>query len=177
VVESTPLRVALYLDASALAKIILDCRDEKDGRKALRDYLNRVHKTLYTTPICFAETIGLLKRKFLQKNISKEEYIDAYKNLMIHFFPDRTGNRPINLEQVEPAEPETFKKAARIVEENKKIDFGDAMQIITLVEGMHSGFHRGPSAPLLITADKKLAKVAREKGAKAWYIINEPPPD
>ena len=52
-----------YLDASALIKLILDCQDEKPGREELRYHFNSESKPFYTTSICFAETIGILKKK------------------------------------------------------------------------------------------------------------------
>ncbi len=173
--ETQTLRVARYLDASALAKLNLDCSDEEPGREALRKYFNDKPKPFYTTPTCFAETIGILKRKhFYPKKgetpISEDEYIKAYEKLLILVYGEK-----LTIEEVNPAQPDIFQKAKKLVQKYK-IDFGDVMQIATLLHGRFSHFCAG-SQSLLITADKKLTNAAREEGADAWYCIEEAPPD
>jgi hypothetical protein len=44
---------------------------------------------------------------------------------------------------------------------------------------MRAGFASaalGQSKPILITADKKLAKAARVEGLRVWDVLNEPEP-
>jgi len=51
------------LDTSALIKLFL----EEDGSDVLRKYYN-VHSVFWTTALCFAETLGVLKREYVKKN-------------------------------------------------------------------------------------------------------------
>jgi predicted nucleic acid-binding protein len=51
-----------YLDTSAIVKLFV----AEDGSMALRSYLGQ-HAVLFTTSLCFAETLGVLKAKYLRK--------------------------------------------------------------------------------------------------------------
>jgi len=166
--ESQALRVARYLDASALAKLILlDCSDEEPGRQVLLDYFNNKSGQFYTTPTCFAETIGVIDKKLSQKPFKRKE---AYEKLN-----EMVWGNSVKLDDVKPKCADIFDEAKRIFE-TYNLGFSDTMQIVTIMHGNFSPFCAG-SQSILITADKKLANAAREEGADAWYCIEEEPPD
>ena len=189
--ESKALRVANYLDASALAKLVLDCPDEEPGRQELLDYFNNQYGQFYTTPTCFAETIGILKRKHFYSKPGKIGRLSKIAFYLLRFVikilmpargHNKKGETPISedeyikayegllvlvyggklaIDEVKPAQPDIFKKAKRLVKKYK-IDFADVMQIVTIMHGRFSHFCAG-SQSILITADGDLADAAREE--------------
>lgn len=160
-----------YLDASALVKLILlDCPDEEPEGEDLRNYFNNKPKPFYTTPTCFAETIGVIDKKFSQNIITSEQRKEAYEKLIIMVW----GNS-VKLDDVKPECADIFDVAKRIFE-TYKLGFSDTMQIVTILHGRFSDFCAG-SQSILITADKKLANAARTEGADARYCIEEELPD
>jgi hypothetical protein len=55
------------------------------------------------------------------------------------------------------------------------IDVSDALQLLTILKGEHSGLiHQ--SASVLLTADKGLAAAAAAVGVRAWNCAVEPAP-
>ena len=68
----------------------------------------------------------------------------------------------------------------RVLEEAERImkahdiDFVDAIQVVTVLQGKFSVFV-GDSASLFITADHSLAVAARERGASVWECHKERP--
>ena len=160
---------AHYLDASALIKLILDCQDEEPGRKELRNYFNSESKPFFTTSICFAETIGILKKK-QKKIISEDEYIQAFKKLMIMVFGNAIKRDDMNI-----AKPDIFNQAKKIVE-SYKLDFADALQIVTLKSGMFSHMC-GESQSIFITADNNLAKACINENIRVWNCVKTPKPE
>ena len=53
------------------------------------------------------------------------------------------------------------------------IDLIDSVQVVTVLHGRYSVFI-GDSRSLFITADRTLAKAAREEGARVWECSSEP---
>ena len=65
-------------------------------------------------------------------------------------------------------------EAEKIVKTHK-IDFLDAFQIVTIIQGKFRVF--GSESTILITADSGLAKAARAKNVRVWDCTSEPAPD
>src|SRR5258705_13046415 len=59
------------LDASAAVKLVL----QEPGSDNLRPYFQTGRHFLITT-LCLAEALGALKRKMLEKKLSRKEYFD-----------------------------------------------------------------------------------------------------
>ncbi|MFI0377351.1 MAG: type II toxin-antitoxin system VapC family toxin [Candidatus Thiodiazotropha sp.] len=153
-----------YLDTSALVKIFID----EEGSDVLKKYFND-HSVFHTTSLCFAETLGVLKAKYSRKNITEEVYLSASEELCIYAFNDT-----IQIDDISITEPNAYRKSKQL---SKKygIDLVDCFQIYTLLNGALSVL-TGDSEPIIITADKDLAKAAKKEGLRAWDILNEASP-
>lgn len=138
-----------YLDASAIVKLLID----EEGSDAVRSYLGP-HATWVTTSLCFAETLGVLKAKQVHKHISMEKYLGACEELMAHI-----RGQTITIEDVGLTERAVFDEV-EVLCERHALDLSDGCQLLTLRNGRLSRLE-GDSRPILVTADKKLAKAAR----------------
>lgn len=153
-----------YLDASAIIKLLID----EDGSAAVHSYLDS-HATRVTTPLCFAETLGVLKAKQVHGHISREQYLAACEELMAHI-----RGQTITIEDVGFTERAMFDEV-EILCQKHALDLSDACQLLTLRSGQLSSLE-GDSRPILVTADKKLAAAARNEGLRAWDCMHEAAP-
>ena len=157
-----------YLDASAIVKLLV----YETGCEGVRNYFNE-QSTFYTTSLCFAETLGILKSKRFHRkppdNITEDQYIDACNDLMAHISCESIG-----IDDIQISDREVFTEIENIVQKYS-LDISDAFQIYTLKEGYFSRLS-GESSPILITADERLAEVARNEGLRAWNCVKEPIP-
>jgi predicted nucleic acid-binding protein len=148
----------LYLDASVLVKLVFD-----------EDYSDRVRKYIFDpvcswricTSYCFAEALGVLKRKNQKKELSNKGYLVASRQLI----------RLVSQETLEIQEGEfyslnAFAEAERMVTAYE-IDFLDAFQIISVRESWSQLAKK--SQPILVTADRDLAKAAEKERIEFWY--------
>ena len=153
-----------YLDASAIVKLLI----EEEGSDAVRSYLGP-HATWVTTSLCFAETLGVLKAKQVHTHFSMETCHGACEELIGHI-----RGQTITIEEVGLTERAVFDEV-EILCEKHALDLSDGCQLLTLRSGQLSHLE-GDSRPILITADKKLAKAARSEGLTAWDCMHEPAP-
>jgi predicted nucleic acid-binding protein len=155
-------------DASALVKKYI----QEDGSDILRRYIYR-RPGGYTTPFCYFETLSVLKAKWLYdkkgKRISKAEYLKAAFDLTAWFASVSRDMKDVVFTDI------FVYKNVQDISERYSIDLSDAFQIISVKKGYYSPLVR-KSATLLVTADKKLAEVARSEGIRAWYFMDEPEP-
>ncbi|MBZ5524760.1 MAG: PIN domain-containing protein [Acidobacteriia bacterium] len=159
---------AHYLDASALVKLVADDADEMPGRDVLREYYHS-HSNRYATSYCVAETLSASKLKFVRGLIAEEEYIRYVRD-----FIDRIIGANLQIDEVPILSTLVSTEAERLIQKYK-IDFIDCFQIVTILYGQFR--HLGPdSKSILITADRRLAKVARAEGARVWECTSEPAP-
>lgn len=168
-VESRAVR-AVYLDASALVKLYVKEEDSDRLEKFVQKEANR-----YTTTMCFYETLNVLKRKWLKKQISKEEYLKTSLGITAWF-----SFQPRFEYDVDLLNRTDFYKVEEVVKKYD-LDISDAFQIVSVRDGPFSHLvdADAPGCPkntLLVTADKKLAEVARKEGIRSWFITEEPPP-
>ena len=159
------IRTHLF-DTSALVKLFFD----EDGSEAVRTYFY-THAVFWTTSLCFAEMLGVLKKKLLRKtdDLTKEDYIAISDELMGLF-----RNEKISIEEVDITEFEIFNEVEKIVKKYS-IDVSDAFQIVTLKTGFPATLARG-SQTTLITGDRGLAAAARNEGLKVWDCVKEQAP-
>jgi predicted nucleic acid-binding protein len=67
-----------FLDTSAMIKLVVD----EEGSAVIRGYQS-IGSVFWTTSICFAEALGVLKVKyFYRKEISKEKYLASTYDLV-----------------------------------------------------------------------------------------------
>ena len=151
-----------YLDASAIVKLFVD----EDGSQIIREYINK-HAIFHTTSLCFAEALGVLKAKyFYRKKISEEQYLRASTNLLIYVLQEA-----IKIKDIDIAHLDVIREVRELVKKYS-IDISDAFQIYSLKKGILSVFG-GDSQPILITADKKLAKAVKAEGLTVWNFLKE----
>ncbi len=136
------------LDASALVKLFIN----EDGSDTLKEYFNS-RSVFWTTSLCFAEVLGVLKRKYVsnKEDLTEEEYLAASEDMVAHI-----RNGTISVEEVDITKLEIFNEVEKIVEKYS-IDLADAFQIVSLKKGFPSSLS-GDSKTILITADKDLAE-------------------
>ena len=70
--------------------------------------------------------------------------------------------------------PKVFFEAHQLGEKHG-LDLSDALQLLSMKAGFGAVAY-GRSKPLLITADKKLAKAARAEDLRAWDVLKEHEP-
>src|SRR5204862_6246491 len=86
------------------------------------------------------------KRKWMKSALTVNEYLEAIHDLRIAAW----GNE-IEVQEYGLADPFIQKDVDRIVQ-TYRIDVSDALQLLTVLHGPHSGLV-GPSASVLVTAD------------------------
>ncbi len=153
-----------YLDASAMVKLII----HEKGSMKLKNY-TQTQSVFTTTFLCFAEALGVLKRKYLSKkeeHISLQEYNSAVYCLLGYM---RKGEKIQIDDNTDLRDREVSDEVEKLVGkyQEMKMDVSDALQIYSLRKGMFK-FTTGESKPILITADRKLADAARQEDLKVW---------
>ena len=152
-----------YLDASVMVKLFV----EESGHKTVRDFFKE-NTWFYSTNFCFTEALSVLKVKYLYRGeINQKQYIYALRNLW-----NLATNNNIRVENIDFSKQNTFSKCEEIIKRDN-IDFIDAMQIITIKNTFSLLKLGSDSEPLLITADSKLAKTARNEGVRVWSCLEE----
>ncbi|MBN2482877.1 MAG: type II toxin-antitoxin system VapC family toxin [Candidatus Omnitrophica bacterium] len=151
-----------FLDTSALIKLIV----KEEGSGPIRDYFKN-HSNFYTTAICFAETLGVLKTKCFYSNvISEKEYFSASYLLLAYL-----RNNSLSIKGDDIWDVNVYQEV-EFLSKQYSLDISDAFQLCTMKRGIF-GKLLGESQPILITADKNLAKAARAEGLKAWDCLCE----
>jgi predicted nucleic acid-binding protein len=152
-------------DASALVKVYTD----EDGSITVRNYFNS-EPNKYITPICYFETLNVIKMKrFYRKppnNITEDEYHKAGFELSAWFSASSK-----NLPDLDLVDPMTFPQVQSIARKYS-VDLSDAFQILSVKKGFAS-MMIGESQTILVTADDGLASAARSEGIKVWNVLKE----
>ncbi len=162
---SVPPSGACCFDASALVKVFTT----EQGGDAVRLFFQRGSPTKYVTPFCFYESMNVLKSKWLyQKQLTLDEYNAAAWNLAAWFqpltkYPDLDLGNPLVFSEV------------RKVATKYALDWSDAFQIVSVRDGFFAHLVNN-SQTLLITADKRLAEVARAENLRVWNCIETSSP-
>jgi len=160
-----PASGASCFDASALVKIFTS---EHDG-DAVRRHFREGSPTKYATPFCFYETMNVLKGKWLyQKQLTQDQYNVAARSLMAWFRP-LTKYPDLDL-----GHPLVFLEVQKIAQKHA-LDWSDAFQIVSVKDGFFARLVND-SQTILVTADRRLAAVARAEGLRAWNCIDEASP-
>lgn len=153
-----------YLDASALVKLVINEVDHAPVRLFFQSNVN-----FCATSLCLAEALGVVKAKWTYGRISEEEYFGATRELVINAWGGK-----IEINNVDLFSPEGLAPVEALGRKHT-LDLSDALQLHTILRGTYSVL--GPhSASVLVTADARLAKAAKEEGIRAWNCIAEPPP-
>ena len=156
---------ASCLDTSALLKLYVD----EEGSDIIRNFAEN-EPARYTTPFCYYETLNMLKVKWLYRGeITEDEYLKKSFSLTAWF-----SHVARNVNDIDFKDPSVFLEVQTLAKDNS-LDLSDAFQILSVMKEYFSPL-TGDSSTILVTADKKLASVARSEGLKAWYFMKEPAP-
>jgi predicted nucleic acid-binding protein len=160
----------LYLDASALVKLVADDADELPGRDAVRKYYWAHIAHVYSTSYSITEALSAFKVKYVRGRIAR----DLYKRYVREFLKLTIGSN-LRIDELQILSPVVRNEFERLID-TYDIDFLDCFQLVTIMHGKYRIFV-GRSKSLLITADKKLAEAARKENVDAWYCVDEPAPN
>ncbi len=156
---------ARYLDASTIVKLFV----HEPYSDIVQAFFESHPKPFNTTSLCFAEAFTVLKRKWLEKTLSLEEYLKATNRLRI-----AAWGKEIEVHDYGFMDPFVQKDVDEIVAKYH-LDVSDALQLTTLLKGPHSNLvHQ--SASVLITSDKGLTAAAVTEGVRVWNCSVEPAP-
>src|SRR5215813_3953019 len=155
-----------YLDASVLVKLVV----EEDGSNVVEEYMRRNYTAAFkTTSLCFAEALGVLKSKYVNRrrtdHIDEDTYLTAADELRAY-----VKNDPIELVDVGINDSAVFSEVEEIAR-RYSLDVSDAYQIVTIRKDHFSRFPK--ARPILITADTGLAKAARAEKLRVWDCITK----
>jgi predicted nucleic acid-binding protein len=157
---------AIYLDASAIVKIYVDEPHSPDVRSVFYSQ----PKPFNTTPLCLAEAFSVLKRKWTKADLTTDAYLEAANNLTI-----AAWGQEIEVQGYGFLDPFIQKDAEKIVKTHG-VDLSDALQLLTILKGQHSGLVN-QSLSWLITGDRDLTAAAVATGVKVWNCMEPAPPD
>ncbi len=155
---------ATCFDASALVKRYVD----EPGSDSLRAYWN-TQATRYTTPFCFYETLGVLKRHLLRGTLARDAYLRAATDLVAWFRASHSRVKDLDFTDIG-----VFSDAKELAVDSG-LDLSDAFQLLSLQAGYFAHLI-GDSATLLVTADEALARAARNRRLPVWDCLREAMP-
>ena len=155
-----------FLDASAAVKLVL----REHGSDRLLKYFNPAG-SFFITNFCLFETLGVLKRKMLKKEIVRDHYFKSCFLLLSY-----VQGRRLRIDELEISSYKTFRGAKKLAEQYS-LDLSDALQLVGLKYGKFSRFVQ-KSKPVLITADAALQAAAESEGLRVWNCEDaETPPE
>ena len=157
-------RYIIYFDASAAVRLVM----HEPGSDNVRPHFAE-HFRHYMTSLCFAEALGVLKRKMDRKQLSRDQYFDACFLLMSYLKEGR-----LHLDDTINISLETFMQAETLARKYE-IDLSDALQIITVKHGSFKNL-ACESKTVLATGDSGLAKAAEQEGLRVWNCEKSPIP-
>lgn len=158
---------ANFFDASALAHVFSRPRDNLTQK--IKPYFDQ-SATKYTTPFCFYEAMSVLKSNWkYKKKITLDSYLESARKLTKWY-----GTSSKIIKDLDFTDSMVFSNASEIAA-RYSLDLSDAYQIVSVQHGSFSRFV-DESATVLITADKELAKAARQEGLRVWDACSEDPP-
>lgn len=163
-----------YLDASAAIKLLV----QEEGTDTLQQYMEDPDHSsnLFMTSFCVAETLGVLKRKFLTEWIKEQGYEEAQQKYLeaCAAFIGQLEGKMIEVHDIPIADLNTYSKVDKLAKQYS-LDVIDAFQLVSLKEGFVAPLRGTSSECVLVTADDGLAKAARQEGLKAWDCVHENP--
>ena len=150
-----------YFDASAAVKLVAT----EAASDVVRAYFEAGGPFYITSP-CAVEVLSVLKvKRFYRNELTEEQYSLATYGFLAHL-RSRLKVRGPALDN-----SGAFWRSEELAR-RYDLDLIDALQLLTIK--IENGV--GPSKPLLITADDKLAKAARSEQIEVWDCIHEKAP-
>lgn len=149
VYNKDPMEVYLW-DASALVKVFIKEKGSGEAKKLFHS-LNASH---WVTEHTKAEILGVLKRKWLERKISDDDYVGFI--ITVYDYYTKLHICPVSLDNYN-----YLIEAISIIKKYNNIDLIDAAAIVGISHEILSIFDY-ESGSYLITADNDLAAVAQE---------------
>ena len=162
-----------FLDASAIVKLLAN----EVGSENLLKTFNR-GELFRSTWLSVAEAYGVLKRKWLKKEIEDSGYLNRMYLLNSYLRGKRIKLVEGSLDDINDftEAEDLFKKYSR-GSKNESIDLSDALQLVAMKKEFFPSMV-GKSALVFVTTDGKLEKAAINEGIKVWNCIHKSdPPD
>jgi predicted nucleic acid-binding protein len=159
--------LAHYLDACIAVKLVT----HEPGSDTILAYMkDKWACHFHITEFAFYETLSVLKRKWLNKDITKDNYLSAVFTLQAY-----TEGRELEIDSdFRLDHPQTVVRLRELVVKHE-IDFSDALQIYTVLNGKWQ--HTVPEwQPVFVTTDKALLKAAKAEGLRIWNPNDGDPP-
>lgn len=148
------------IDTSALVKFFVS----EEGSVNVRTYLGE-QGVVAVTAITLAETLGVLKMKWLRAELTQEQYLAASEELVVS-----VHNEAIQIDDsVSISAAETFASAESMCKKYQ-LDLADALQLVAMKDGFFAQL-KGDSKPIMVTADSGLATAARNEGLRVWNCL------
>ncbi len=154
-----------FFDTSAIIKMVLD----EPGSEKVNNILSSMDSQVFTSWILLSEALGVLKRKFLDKELCVHDYQNLVKKLF-RFIEDRSL-RPVDI-VVENEEAILQTNTFDIVQLSKKyphLDAADVAQFAAIQNSFLKWF-KVKNGIKLVTADKKLAQAAKSEKIDVYKV-------
>jgi predicted nucleic acid-binding protein len=165
-VNPTSYWKAPQLDASAAVKLVAE---EAGSAKVRRYFSNR--SGFFITGLCLAEALSVLKRKFLRRELTQDQYFAACYVLLAYIRENR-----IHIEEIDLGAVDVFRQAEDF-SRRCHLDLSDSLQLVTVKHGRFRHYAQ-ESKTILITADADLASAAKAEGLRVWNCeLTETPPN
>jgi predicted nucleic acid-binding protein len=155
-----------YIDACVAVKVVT----KEAGSEIITDYIRKNHAYhFHITEFAFYETLSVLKRKWLKKALTDDQYTAAV--FVLESYIDE-GLLSIDSE-FRPDQKQIFCALRDLVKQHG-IDFADALQIYTVLNGKwrHTV---DECTTVFVTADKALANAAKAEGLRTWHFPDRAP--
>jgi len=156
-----------YLDASVASKIF----SKEDDWREIDEYIMRNNSYhCWITEFVYFEVLNVLKLKWIRGDIDKTAYHSG-----IYEFNSWIDEGLIQIDSdFDMKERKHFTTLREIVDQHD-IDYSDALQILTVLEGRWKG-KRYECTTVFVSADAGLVKAARCYDLRVWHYGKEHPP-
>jgi len=157
-----------FFDTSAIIRMVLD----EPGSEKVNAILRSMDSQVFTSWILLSEALGVLKRKFLDKELCVHDYQSIVKKLF-RFIEDRSL-RPIDV-VVENEKAALTTNTFDIVQLSKKYPHLDAADIaqFAAIQNSFLKWFTVKNGIKLVTADGKLAAAAKLEKIDVYKVNND----
>jgi|RhiMetdeSRZDD1v2_1073273.scaffolds.fasta_scaffold92321_3 predicted nucleic acid-binding protein len=144
-----------FFDASAIVKLLV----VEKGSAKVREFCS-TSAMIRTTWLALAEAYGVLKRRRRQEKWGDSQYDKKIFDLQRYVQKRIKLHGPVDL-------PGPEFREVRKIQRHHNLDFSDALQIALLRFGFYAAL-TGDSRPVLVSADKKLLRAAKNENIVSW---------
>jgi predicted nucleic acid-binding protein len=157
-----------FLDASAIVRLVLP----EPGSTIVRNIDKTVGTSLFTSWVLVAEALGVLKRKWLTRELGDDQYDQAVYHLLRYV--ERNRLQVLDLALVN-GQPRLQTHRSILIDERRKypdLDIADLLQFRVIKESFLD-YLAEASPSRLVTADAKLARAAEAEGFEVLEVMTD----